>query len=908
MQSWLRVKDFQGMDSDKVNTLMWWEMLVKPGIKKLGIQRGKEINKERREHLNLLLLRQVYLVRKIQQGQVDRLGELKTVHLLMEKWYVRESEKVQHQSRVREYQASEKTSIYHHELHKKNIKKSAILQLMTDTGLLEGHEACSSFLEQSVEDLLLHPVQLDQVAQQALLAEVAPVFSKEDNKKLLTPPTHDSVYKTICNSNLHAAPGTDGIPSLLYKECWQVLGTPLTDVMGDIFKEKALPASMRTSLMVFGSKPKKLNSILPRDKRKISLLNADFKVATGLEAEMFKEVATHTLSHLQLVAGNDRRIHHGINMARNAIFAASKPGHAGCGILDTDLIAAFDFLCMDWVYMVLDKKGLDRKVISRLRNLYMDSYTITVVNNIQGKAIKNTRLSLRQGDLPSMHFFSYGIDPLLSYLERRLQGILISSLPAQGPLSYGQLALPPVEERYKVIGYADDVKPAITNMSEFGVVDKAMGLFEMASGCRLHRDPSTKKCKFLPLARWRGALKQEDIPCPYMAISDHLEMIGVELRSSWTQTRKANGDIMQSRAENTTRQWKSGKFMHLNMRGWSLNQYCLSKVWFRTHSVDLRVLDVNKITSSVKSWLYADLLLKPEELVMYRPAFYGGLGVLNVKSKALAGLIKTFLETAGHEQFRPSLYHTSLFRYHVLEDLSLANPGIPPFYSKEFFAVIRRVHLQSSLNIFKMSEKDWYTLLVEDSCTMEMSETGEDEYIKCRVERASPDTDWENCWRLARLPGLGPEKISFLFKLLHQILPTQERVARTKPNANPNCKNQGCHSQADENLSHALIHCQANDQLGMRLLDCLREFQPGLSAEALLRLDFQVEEDLELPAVWLIGSVLNTIWNLRQSSTKVRQYLVRSQLEAEINLLRETRFADAATKIEELASNIFVQN
>ena len=104
-------------------------------------------------------------------------------------------------------------------------------------------------------------------------------------------------------------------------------------------------------------------------------------------------------------------------MARNAIFAASKPGHAGCGILDTDLIAAFDYLCMDWVYMVLDKKGLDRKVISRLRNLYMDSYTITVVNNIQGKAIKNTRLSLRQGDLPSMHFFSYGIDPLLRHAK-----------------------------------------------------------------------------------------------------------------------------------------------------------------------------------------------------------------------------------------------------------------------------------------------------------------------------------------------------------------------------------------------------------------------------------------------------------------------------------------------------------
>ena len=156
------------------------------------------------------------------------------------------------------------------------------------------------------------------------------------------------------------------------------------------------------------------------------------------------------------------------------------------------------------------------------------------------------------------------------------------------------------------------------------------------------------------------------------------------------------------------------------------------------------------------------MLLKPKEIVMYRPAVYGGLGVLNVKYKAMACLIKTFLETAGHDKFRASLYHTILFRYHVLEDLTLANPGIPPFYSHDFFALIRRVHLNSSLNIFKMSEKDWYTQLVEDFCTTEVGVNGEVEYIKCRVERASPTTDWEKYWRLA----------SFIFKIIHQILPT----------------------------------------------------------------------------------------------------------------------------------------
>ena len=167
-------------------------------------------------------------------------------------------------------------------------------------------------------------------------------------------------------------------------------------------------------------------------------------------------------------------------------------------------------------------------------------------------------------------------------------------------------------------------------MQEFSVVDMAMGLFEKASGCQLHCDPASKKCKFLPLARWRGTLQQEDIPCPYMSISDHLEMLGVELTATWSQTRKANGDICQTRVGNTIRQWKT-PFMHLNHRSWSLNQYCLPKMWFRTHSVDLRVQDVTKVTSAVKSWLYQDQLLKPEEQIMYRQASLGGLGVRSVQ-------------------------------------------------------------------------------------------------------------------------------------------------------------------------------------------------------------------------------------------------------------------------------------
>ena len=104
---------------------------------------------------------------------------------------------------------------------------------------------------------------------------------------------------------------------------------------------------------------------------------------------------------------------------------------------------------------------------------------------------------------------------------------------------------------------------------------------------------------------------------------------------------------------------------------------------------------------------------------------------------------------------------------------------------------------------------------------MEVDHDGQQNNILCRVERASPSTDWERSWRLARLPGLGTENVSFLFKLLHDILPTQERVSRTKTRASPACPVLGC-GDAVETRAHALLLCEGNNGVGQRVMRCLR--------------------------------------------------------------------------------------
>ena len=350
--------------------------------------------------------------------------------------------------------------------------------------------------------------------------------------------------------------------------------------------------------MVYGCKANKpSNSLDPSHKRRISLLNADFKIISGIENIRFKKAATHTLSKSQLAVGDDRRIHHGINKVRDAIFSASNRNQK-CGVLDNDYMAAFDYMVLTWVFQVLLAKGLDKQVVNRLYNLYSNHLTVVVINGVQGRCFPNTRWSIRQGDRPSSIFFTYGLDPLLIWLEKRLTGIPIYTMD--------MFNAPTTTETFKVEAYVDDVKPAITSLAEFELVDKGSAIFEAASGCVLHRDPSKGKVKFLPIGGWRPSgkhpgLQKADIPVPYIVLSNHLDMVGVKLCANYRETRSTNGDELQDKVKKVIGSWKSGKFMHLSQRSASINTYCLSKVFFKCSSIDLRTADTTNITASIKS-------------------------------------------------------------------------------------------------------------------------------------------------------------------------------------------------------------------------------------------------------------------------------------------------------------------
>ena len=229
------------------------------------------------------------------------------------------------------------------------------------------------------------------------------------------------------------------------------------------------------------------------------------------------------------------------------------------------------------------------------------------------------------------------------------------------------------------------------------------------------------------------------------------------------------------------------------------------------------------------------LLLKPSELVIFRSTVDGGLDLLNVKVRATALLIRTFLETAVNPNFIHSLFHEQLYRYHVLQEHSLPDPGYPP--TKEFFSLTQHYTETSPMNISIMSTKEWYTTLLEDQVLM--NPTNDDtpaSLIPVRPETLNPNCEWPQIWSNARSKGLGSELSSFLLKVVHGLLPTQDRIARMADNGHGICL---LCRHSSENLLHCFFECPHNMIVGLTLLGYAQHVVPNLSPEAALLLDFQ---------------------------------------------------------------------
>ena len=181
--------------------------------------------------------------------------------------------------------------------------------------------------------------------------------------------------------------------------------------------------------------------------------------------------------------------------------------------------------------------------------------------------------------------------------------------------------------------------------------------------------------------------------------------------------------------------------------------------------------------------------------------------------------------------------------------------------------------------------------------------TNTKEFIPCKSEMANPSTDWQLSWSLSRQQGIHPDMASFLWKMIHNLLSTQDRLHRLGASPSPDCTH--C-KESYGTLRHELVECSNNNNVGQLLTSCLQTYLPDLTSSSLLRLEFpSLDENRELSSTILTAVTLGVVWKERQTSSIVRANQVRSEIELTIALLRTTRLSNISLVLERQYEQMF---
>ena len=185
--------------------------------------------------------------------------------------------------------------------------------------------------------------------------------------------------------------------------------------------------------------------------------------------------------------------------------------------------------------------------------------------------------------------------------------------------------------------------------------------------------------------------------------------------------------------------------------------------------------------------------------------------------------------------------------WYVDKNYHIPQPPKYPYYTDDFFESIQRA-VQSGKEVASMTCKDW-TIFLTSEIIMESVDQGNgvlrERLIPCRAEALAPNHNWEKTWSCARLKGLDSECITFLWRLIHQILPTRDRLFRLKmPNIdNSDCLN--CH--VEENTFHVFAQCKENRIAFEWLFEKLKMCTIDLTEESVFLLDFKLSKVLPYP-------------------------------------------------------------
>lgn len=741
----------------EADVIEWWEHLVKPAIKKFA----KEFSTNMHTQQNNLIKFYFETLDDLctsQTVQEEHHEKIKKVKAAIKKIHVKKMNKYLHSGTCSKPCPDENASLYHLVNSIRNRKRSRLDTLQTEAGeILTSSEAISAHIHEHFQAKFSAP---EGGLREDILGEVLPVLTDADNANILKPATAEEVFNALQRSKPRKSPGEDGIPTDFYKVAWEVVGPDLVKVVDTVIRRRRVAESHKAGIMVLV--PKVTNATTVKQLRPITLLNADAKLVSRVLEARLKRLQDKWLHPLQVRGGHERNMTVALCDLRDAVaMVQTKKASKAC-MVSMDLQGAFDNVMHQYLWEVLRRLGFNTEAIELLQSSYIGASTRIQTNGCLTLPIL-LFAGVRQGCPLSMAFFNLAMSPLLWTMDRRLHG-----------LSVGHC-------RLAASSYVDDAVAFLTGPQEVPTFMEALDAFSASSGLKVNVD----KSKALALGKWD---QRQDLPFPYV---QKVKILGVTFAATVPKMVMVNwptrvGSVRAVLADARLRR------LDLRQRVAYCNVYVLPLVMHLAQVLPCPLGIANQLRKSIGGFIKAGHLFSVPLERMSCSQLEGGLGLLHHRWKPM-GMFVACWESAARST-------TPCFTGQWLRHLQESFPPprqVPPTVS--YFRTFREYShlLPADLTGKALGKAVYQALLLLHPPP------------PARVEEKYPDCDWATVWANASCKAISAPTRSAWFYLLHDLVPTRERLHKRGLAESPRCMKCGV---SNDDLFHRLVVCNGAER------------------------------------------------------------------------------------------------
>ena len=178
-----------------------------------------------------------------------------------------------------------------------------------------------------------------------------------------------------------------------------------------------------------------------------------------------------------------------------------------------------------------------------------------------------------------------------------------------------------------------------------------------------------------------------------------------------------------------------------------------------------------------------------------------------------------------------------------------------------------------------MTSKEWYKAILERNVTAQVDFEGKLTPFPLKPERLHPLLDWERSWSYLSIRGLSGVQRSFLFRLLHNLLPTRSRLHRMNLTEDPYCDI--CPQRIEQDTIHCFLQCSFNFIINDWIIAVLYDLNPNLlqielTSLDIVKLNLETDDESRLPILWFLSVSLSLLWKSRISKRPISLQSLRA--------------------------------